>query len=84
MLRRLLALVSFVSGAATAAEQTLVVLDSWATVETHSVMFKYLEKQGHQLTFKMADASFELKEHQEWSYSNIILMASSVKGKQCV
>ncbi len=45
-------------------------------------MFKYLEKLGQHLTFKMADAEFELKEHNEWIYQNIILMASSVKGMQ--
>ena len=63
--------------------QTLVVLDSWATVETHSTMFGYLEQSlNHELTFEMADAKIKLIEHDEWKYDNIVFMAPSVKGKK--
>jgi len=45
-------------------------------------MMKYLEeKLGHHLTFEMADAKIKIKEHDDWVYDNIILMAPSIKGK---
>jgi len=34
---------------------------------------------NHQLTFEMADAKIKLKEHDNWTFDNIILMAPSVK-----
>lgn len=67
--------------AATNKIQTLVVLDSWATIETHSVIMKYLEeKLGHQLTFSMSNANVKLKERGEWNFDNIVYMAASAKG----
>jgi thioesterase domain-containing protein len=61
--------------------QTLVVLDSWATIETHSHMFRYLEENlGHNLAYQMADSKLKLKEFDNWNYDNIIMMAPSIKG----
>ena len=37
--------------------ETLVLLDSWATIQTHSHMFDYLrETLGHKITFEMIES----------------------------
>ncbi len=35
--------------------QTLVLVDDWATLETHSVFFDALRKDGHNLVFEGAN-----------------------------
>ncbi len=42
---------------------TLVLLDSWATIETHSHMFNYLrDTLGHEVTFEMMESKIHLKD----------------------
>lgn len=63
--------------------KTLVLLDSWATIETHSHMFDYLRKTlGHEVTFEMMESKISLKDSaSQWRFDNIVLMTPSVKGK---
>jgi hypothetical protein len=43
--------------------KTLVLLDSWATIETHSHMFDYLrESLGHEVSFEMMESKISLKD----------------------
>ena len=61
--------------------RTLVLLDSWATIETHSIFFDTLRRDGgHTLQFEMASAGPQIKYYQEYFFDNIILMAPSVRG----
>jgi len=58
----------------------LVLLDSWATIETHSFFFETLKKVGgHTLTFEMTSNNFQIKYYEEYFYDNIILMAPSIR-----
>lgn len=81
-------------GAATGAEQgwtkmidesnlsrTLVVLDNWATVETHSRFFDHLSHDlEHEVRFAMMDTEWlEYKELESWRVDNVIFMAPSIK-----
>lgn len=63
--------------------KTLVLLDNWATKETHFLFFKYLsETIGHELEFVMASQGpHSVKHYDQYYYDNIILMAPSIKGK---
>ena len=61
--------------------QTLVLLDDWATVETHSIFFEILRKDGHSLAFESANPPPAIKYFDSFYYDNIILMAPAVKGK---
>lgn len=62
--------------------RTLVVLDDWAMIETHSQFFKHLtEDLGHSVTYKMASDDVQLKMFQSYHYHNLILMTPSIKGK---
>ena len=63
--------------------QTLVLLDNWATIETHSIFFNYLAKTvGHELEFVMASQGpHSVKHYDQYYYDNIILMTPSIKGK---
>ena len=64
--------------------KTLVVLDSWATIESHSVFFAHLkDKLGHQIEYAMASTGPHIVKHyDEYYFDNIIFMAPSSKGKQ--
>lgn len=62
--------------------QTLVLVDDWATIETHSVFFDSLRKDGHSLQFETANPPPPIKYYESYFYDNIILMAPSAKGKQ--
>ncbi len=43
--------------------ETLVLLDSWATIQTHSHMFDYLsDTLGHKITFEMIESKVSLKD----------------------
>lgn len=56
-------------------------MDNWATIETHSQMFKYLEEElGHRVIFEMADSKINFEQHDQYQFDNVILMAPSVKG----
>jgi hypothetical protein len=62
--------------------RTLVLLDSYATIETHSLFFRHLEdKLGHHLDYEMADSKVNFKQFDQWRYENVVLMAPSIKGK---
>ncbi len=61
--------------------QTLVLLDDWATLQTHSILFEALKKDGHNLVFENANPGPQIKYYDEFYYDNIILMAPGVKGK---
>lgn len=61
--------------------QTLVLLDDWATVETHSLFFDSLRKDGHNLLFETANPAPPIKYYEYFFYDNIVLMSPSVKGK---
>ena len=61
---------------------TLVLLDNWATIETHSMFFDHMRQMGHQVSFEMAVNPGEIKHYDDYFYDNIVFMAPSVKGKQ--
>lgn len=64
---------------------TLVLLDDYAIVETHSIFFDSLTKDGHNLQYEMISPSAPpIKYYEEYYYDNIILMAPSVKGKNLI
>ena len=62
--------------------QTLVLLDDWATIETHSVFFDSLRKDGHSLLFETANPPPPIKYYESYFYDNIIFMAPAAKGKR--
>lgn len=35
--------------------KTLVLLDNWATIETHSIFFESLKQSGHSILFEMVN-----------------------------
>ena len=61
--------------------KTLVLLDDWSTIETHSVFFDHLKNEiGHKVEFAMADMGPPMVKHYDsFYYDNIILMAPSFK-----
>jgi hypothetical protein len=61
--------------------QTLVLLDDWATLDTHSIFFETLRRDGHNLVFEGANPPPQIKYFDDYFYDNIILMAPSAKGK---
>jgi hypothetical protein len=57
-----------------------VLLDNWATVETHSLFFDHLKTNlGHQMEYAMASEAPLIKYHDKQYFENIILMTPSVK-----
>ena len=60
---------------------TLVLIDDWSLVQSHSIFFDQLRKDGHQLEFSSAIPSPSIRYYDEFLYDNIILMAPSIKGK---
>ena len=60
--------------------QTLVLVDDWATLESHSIFFESLKRDGHSLLFESVNPPPAIKYYDEFFYDNIILMAPSVKG----
>ncbi len=62
--------------------QTLVLLDDWATLDTHSIFFDSLRRDGHNLVFEGANPPPQIKYFDDYFYDNIILMAPSAKGKR--
>lgn len=56
--------------------KTLVLLDNFATIETHSTFFAHLEqKLGHELDFEMASSKINFRTYDKWRYQNVVLMA---------
>nr|CAG4645505.1 EOG090X05EE [Lynceus sp. MCZ IZ 141354] len=63
-----------------AAKETLVLLDTLATRETHSLFFKSLADRGFLLTYKLADdANLVLQKYGEYLYENLVIFAPSVE-----
>ena len=59
-------------------KKTLVLLDDWHTIDTHSLFFEQIKNMGYLLEFKMIDDSdIKLTYFGEYLYTNIIYMASS-------
>ena len=66
------------------ATKTLVVVDDWSTVETHSVFFDHIRSAlGHKIEFAMSETgpSGKVKHHDAYYFDNIVMMSPSVKGK---
>ncbi|XP_018025715.1 dolichyl-diphosphooligosaccharide--protein glycosyltransferase 48 kDa subunit isoform X2 [Hyalella azteca] len=62
------------------ATKTLVLVDTLATRETHSIFLKALTDRGHDLTIKSADEpSLQLARYGEYLYDNLILFAPGVE-----
>ena len=69
------------------ANHTLVLVDSWATLETHSLFFEHIRKMGagnHTLEFQLIDGNpnddVSIERFEKYLYDNIILMAPSVRS----
>jgi len=59
--------------------RVLVVLDSLAIKDTHSLFFSDLEKDGYTLDFKILNyEAFKLQEFGEYQYDQLILFCTSV------
>lgn len=61
--------------------KTLVLLDNWAIIETHSIFFDTLKHNGHTVMFDMINPAPQIKYYEEYFFDNIILMAPSVRGR---
>ena len=63
--------------------KTLVVVDSWATLETHSVFFAHIrDVLGHKIEYAMGSTGPHIVKHyDEYYFDNIIFMSPSIKGK---
>lgn len=60
--------------------ETLVLLDSLALRESHSIFFRTLQERGFKLTFKTADdPSLALVKYGEYLYEHLILFSPSVE-----
>ena len=64
------------------ATRTLVVLDTWALLSSHSHFFDNMRADGHVLTFKTASQNPAIKYYDEFFYENILLMAPSATLKE--
>nr|CAG4637760.1 EOG090X05EE [Chydorus sphaericus] len=61
-------------------KETLVLLDSLAIRETHSIFFKSLADRGFSLTFKTADDSnLVLSKYGQYLYQNLVIFSPSVE-----
>ena len=64
--------------------KTLVLIDTWSTVETHSMFFDHIRTMGgqnHTLEFKLISGAGEevkIQKFNKYFYDNIILMAPTV------
>jgi len=73
----LLGLAALCQGQAT---KTLVLVDTLATRETHSLFLKQLTDRGHEVTLKSADEpSLQLSRYGEYLYKNLVLFAPGVE-----
>lgn len=63
--------------------KTLVVLETWSLLSSHSFFFDNLREDGHVLTFKLnTDKTLEIKYHDDYFYDNILLMAPGIILKE--
>jgi oligosaccharyltransferase complex subunit beta len=62
--------------------RTLVVIESWSLLSSHSLFFDNMREDGHVLTFKMASSNPEIKYYDQYFYDNILLMAPSTILKE--
>ena len=66
--------------------KTLVLVDTWATLETHSIFFDHIQQMGggnHTLEFKLISGASEtvnIQKFNKYFYDNIILMAPTAKS----
>ena len=67
--------------------KTLVIVDTWATLETHSIFFDHIQKMGagnHTLEYKlisgMSTDKVNFEQFNKYFYDNIILMAPTVQS----
>ena len=61
--------------------QTLVLIDDYSIIETHSILFDSMRRDGHVLQFEMVTAQTPaIKYYEDYYHDNIILMAPSVRG----
>lgn len=67
--------------------KTLVLVDTWATLETHSIFFDHIQSMGsgnHTLEYKLisgkSDETVDIQKFNKYFYDNIILMAPTVKS----
>lgn len=59
---------------------TLVLVDTLATRETHSIFLKSLQERGHEVTVKAADdPSLQLSRYGEYIYQNLVIFAPGVE-----
>lgn len=65
----------------------MVLVDTWATLETHSIFFEHIKTMGggnHTLEFKLISGSpndpVGIQQFNKYFYDNIILMAPTVKS----
>jgi len=62
------------------AQNTLVLVDTLATRETHSIFLKSLQERGHEVTVKAADdPSLQLSRYGEYIYQNLVILAPGVE-----
>ncbi|XP_037796434.1 dolichyl-diphosphooligosaccharide--protein glycosyltransferase 48 kDa subunit-like [Penaeus monodon] len=61
-------------------QNTLVLVDTLATRETHSIFLKSLQERGHEVTVKAADdPSLQLSRFGEYIYQNLVILAPGVE-----
>lgn len=67
--------------------KTLVLLDTWATIETHSIFFEHIQQMGggnHTLEYKLISGSpsdeIKIQKFNKYFYDNIIFMAPTVES----
>jgi len=64
-----------------------VLVDTWATLETHSIFFDHIQSMGggnHTIEYKLisgkAEDTVNIQQLNKYFYDNIILMAPTVKS----
>ena len=66
------------------ATKTLVLVDDWALIETHSAFFDHIRSDlGHEIEFATATEgpAGKVKHRDAYYFDNIVMMSPSVKGK---
>ena len=64
--------------------KTLVLVDDWAIIETHSTFFDHIKMNlGHEVEYAISTdgPAGKVKHHDAYYFDNIIMMAPSTKGK---
>ena len=82
LLAAALLLLSITASASPPKNRVLVLLESPALKQTHSIYLKFLEDRGFQVTLKRADDSnLALIKYGEFVYDHLIIFAPGVLGK---